>query len=302
MRSMRSRDANTHGRPSSPSISRPSRFSWLGTRRLYHYDQNRWISPDPAGLSAVDPSDPQTWNRYSYGRGNPLAAIDPSGLTSYCPWGTIPGQNVCAGPPTSPCYSASSATPPAGCPGSPSANSGNGQGGQNGGRVGGSTGAGPNKSTCKTGLGAGITLSADAVAGLGYGAGANGSVGAGVFGGNGVNAGAFASGGAGASAFGHGASAPSANLIGRFFAGLVGGAGGGIFLTNASQAGQLYGPSGTWNVDFGDVINGAAQFSAGTDTAGNSIWSFSFTLGVGLGVGYHHVTNKTVTAGRKGGC
>ena len=36
---------------------------YAATWRLYHYDQNRWISPDPAGLSAVDPSDPQTWNR-----------------------------------------------------------------------------------------------------------------------------------------------------------------------------------------------------------------------------------------------
>ena len=55
---------------------------YAGTWRLYHYDQNRWISPDPAGLSAVDPSDPQTWNRYSYARGNPLGNTDPSGLCS----------------------------------------------------------------------------------------------------------------------------------------------------------------------------------------------------------------------------
>ena len=26
----------------------------------------RWLSPDPAGLSAVDPSNPQSWNRYVY--------------------------------------------------------------------------------------------------------------------------------------------------------------------------------------------------------------------------------------------
>ena len=55
---------------------------YAATWRLYHYDQNRWISPDPAGLSAVDPSDPQTWNRYSYARGNPLGAVDPTGLCS----------------------------------------------------------------------------------------------------------------------------------------------------------------------------------------------------------------------------
>ena len=28
--------------------------------------QGRWLSPDPAGLSAANPSDPQTWNRYAY--------------------------------------------------------------------------------------------------------------------------------------------------------------------------------------------------------------------------------------------
>jgi RHS repeat-associated protein len=55
---------------------------YAATWRLYHYDQNRWISPDPAGLSAVDPSDPQTWNRYAYARGNPLGTTDPSGLCS----------------------------------------------------------------------------------------------------------------------------------------------------------------------------------------------------------------------------
>ena len=44
--------------------------------------QGRWPSPDPAGLSAVNPTDPQSWNRYAYVRGNPLALIDPLGLTS----------------------------------------------------------------------------------------------------------------------------------------------------------------------------------------------------------------------------
>jgi RHS repeat-associated protein len=53
---------------------------YAATWRLYHYDQGRWISPDPAGLSAVDPSNPQTWNRYAYVAGNPLNNTDPSGL------------------------------------------------------------------------------------------------------------------------------------------------------------------------------------------------------------------------------
>ena len=42
--------------------------------------QGRWISPDPAGLSAVDPSNPQSWNRYAYVLNNPLSAIDLLGL------------------------------------------------------------------------------------------------------------------------------------------------------------------------------------------------------------------------------
>ena len=44
--------------------------------------QGRWISPDPAGLGAVDPSNPQTWNRYAYVGNSPLTATDPLGLSS----------------------------------------------------------------------------------------------------------------------------------------------------------------------------------------------------------------------------
>ena len=42
--------------------------------------QGRWPSPDPAGLSAVGPTDPQTWNRYAYVRNRPLTLTDPTGL------------------------------------------------------------------------------------------------------------------------------------------------------------------------------------------------------------------------------
>jgi len=48
--------------------------------RRYNPVQGRWISPDPAGLGAVDPSNPQTWNRYAYVMNNPLNYIDPLGL------------------------------------------------------------------------------------------------------------------------------------------------------------------------------------------------------------------------------
>ena len=42
--------------------------------------QGRWPSPDPAGLAAVNPMDPQTWNRYAYVRNSPLSITDPTGL------------------------------------------------------------------------------------------------------------------------------------------------------------------------------------------------------------------------------
>jgi RHS repeat-associated protein len=42
--------------------------------------QGRWPSPDPAGLNAVNPTNPQSWNRYAYVLNSPLAAIDPTGL------------------------------------------------------------------------------------------------------------------------------------------------------------------------------------------------------------------------------
>jgi RHS repeat-associated protein len=48
--------------------------------RKYNPKQGRWISPDPAGLGAVSLGNPQSWNRYAYVGGNPLAYVDPSGL------------------------------------------------------------------------------------------------------------------------------------------------------------------------------------------------------------------------------
>jgi RHS repeat-associated protein len=55
--------------------------------------QGRWPSPDPLGIGAADPSNPQSWNRYAYVGNNPLAATDPTGLFT-C--------NVCFAPPGDP--------------------------------------------------------------------------------------------------------------------------------------------------------------------------------------------------------
>jgi RHS repeat-associated protein len=48
--------------------------------RKLHSAQGRWISPDPAGSSAADAANPQSWNLYAYVLNNPLIAIDPNGL------------------------------------------------------------------------------------------------------------------------------------------------------------------------------------------------------------------------------
>ncbi len=48
--------------------------------REYHPVQGRWVQPDSAGMAAVDFTNPQSWNRYGYVLGNPLALVDPTGL------------------------------------------------------------------------------------------------------------------------------------------------------------------------------------------------------------------------------
>jgi RHS repeat-associated protein len=68
------------------------------TFREHSMSQGRWISPDPLGTGAVDPTTPQTWNRYAYVAGNPLSFIDATGLNrsvggSYCQ----PDISNCAG-------------------------------------------------------------------------------------------------------------------------------------------------------------------------------------------------------------
>jgi RHS repeat-associated protein len=63
---------------------------WDFPLREQHSTQGRWLSPDPAGLAAVDITDPQTWNRYAYVRNNPLALVDPSGLDDCAPGDTLP--------------------------------------------------------------------------------------------------------------------------------------------------------------------------------------------------------------------
>ncbi len=70
-----------------------------------HYSpaQGRWLSPDPSGLAAVNPANPQSWNAYAYVANQPLSATDPLGLnwnyrnnTACAP---LPGTQVFQGVP-----------------------------------------------------------------------------------------------------------------------------------------------------------------------------------------------------------
>jgi RHS repeat-associated protein len=58
--------------------------------REYNPAHGRWISADPAGIAAVNPSNPQTWNRYPYVANEPLAATDPTGLVIWIGGGPPP--------------------------------------------------------------------------------------------------------------------------------------------------------------------------------------------------------------------
>jgi RHS repeat-associated protein len=74
--------------------------------RRYSPVQGRWISPDPAGLAAVDPTNPQSWNRYAYVMNSPLNSIDPLGFGTcsdgtYSACVTASSDNV---PTTGACY------------------------------------------------------------------------------------------------------------------------------------------------------------------------------------------------------
>ena len=48
--------------------------------REYSASQGRWISPDSFGSTVANATDPQSWNRYTYGSNDPLVNVDPSGL------------------------------------------------------------------------------------------------------------------------------------------------------------------------------------------------------------------------------
>jgi RHS repeat-associated protein len=72
-----------------------SGVTWDAANRSMSNFAGRWLSTDPAGLGAVDPTNPQTWNRYAYVTNNPLAMIDPLGLQQQCIPGALNYENDC---------------------------------------------------------------------------------------------------------------------------------------------------------------------------------------------------------------
>ena len=59
----------------------------LTPNRKYSPTLGRWMTPDPSGMAAASPSNPQTWNMYAYALNNPTSLVDTSGLQSGCPDG-----------------------------------------------------------------------------------------------------------------------------------------------------------------------------------------------------------------------
>jgi RHS repeat-associated protein len=54
-------------------------------QRYYDRGSGRFLTPDPGGMSAGDPMNPGSWNRYAYALGDPANLEDPEGLASEGP-------------------------------------------------------------------------------------------------------------------------------------------------------------------------------------------------------------------------
>jgi RHS repeat-associated protein len=73
------------------SSETPENLDYFGAR-FYSSPLGRFMSPDPSGLLAQHPEDPQSWNLYVYARNNPLIYLDPNGLD--CIYATDNGKGV----------------------------------------------------------------------------------------------------------------------------------------------------------------------------------------------------------------
>ncbi|MGH9473162.1 MAG: RHS repeat-associated core domain-containing protein, partial [Terriglobales bacterium] len=68
-------------------------FDYFGAR-YYGSALGRFLTPDPAGLAAVDPGNPQSWNRYAYALNNPVTNTEPTGLIAVVPQGCVGTPNA----------------------------------------------------------------------------------------------------------------------------------------------------------------------------------------------------------------
>jgi RHS repeat-associated protein len=277
--------------------------------REYSY-QGRWSSPDPAGLAAVDPSNPQSWNRYAYVMNDPLDWVDPSGLDP-CPNDNSWGAQLCrqaqafrsttfyntwnpfslvftTGCSESGCVttidpnafnlllgllhsSGNSSKPPAAC------KNGAGSGG--------------------IGVGAGYNFDAGVIA---AGVSSTGGVNAGLFhnkaGGvfSGYSGGAAASGGVAVYAGSKVAGSPPQGNNVAFVLGGYAGVGPNITFTNAASVQQTSGPFTTASFNAGlGIANLGVQISFG-----GGIWQLSITpplVSVGFGLAGSVITTNTIT-------
>ena len=82
-RSVTSSSGNTHKFTGKDRDSE-SGNDYFGAR-YYSSTTGRFISADPGWFLVADPSNPQTWNQYSYALNNPLRFIDPTGMDA-CYW------------------------------------------------------------------------------------------------------------------------------------------------------------------------------------------------------------------------
>jgi RHS repeat-associated protein len=88
----------------------------------YYGDTGRFLSPDPAGLSAVSFSSPGSWNRYGYALGDPVNLFDPQGLDACGPgwmteaWLSGPCQADPCNPGTQSQFNYTPTPPNPGCP------------------------------------------------------------------------------------------------------------------------------------------------------------------------------------------
>jgi RHS repeat-associated protein len=256
--------------------------------RYHQPGMGRFLSPDPF-MGSAGPSSPGSWNRYAYVMGDPVNRVDRKGLDGGMVIGCDPND-----PDPSDCAAYS--------------DSGDGSSGgedddeeeENDGQSTQSQ-APPAAPPCQTGLGAGLTASADAGAGIGVvGAAAMGSVAAGVSGSSsGASAGGSASGGAFANAGNSVVGVPNQNQVKPLFiAGAAAGAGVGGYITNAGSNSQLSGPFATFGVDLGFFVNISLTLSVGTNNSGSTVWQLSGTGGYGFGALVYVGTTTTAASGQ----